>query len=101
MRQQTRIDAPELAADVAAAGDRVLLVLAVDDLAHALDQESVLVAGQQLVPLGAPDDFDHVPADAAEDGFELLDDLSVAADRAVEPLQVAVDDEDQVVQFLA
>ena len=35
------------------------------------------------------------------DGFEFLDDLAVAAHRAVEPLQVAVDDEDQVVELLA
>ena len=34
-------------------------------------------------------------------GLELLDDLAVAADRAVEALQVAVDDEDQVVELLA
>ena len=35
------------------------------------------------------------------DGLELLDDLAVAAHRAVEALQVAVDDEDQVVELLA
>ena len=45
--------------------------------------------------------LDDVPAGAAEDRFELLDDLAVAADRTVEPLQVAVDDEDQVVELLA
>ena len=39
--------------------------------------------------------------DAAEDRLELLDDLAVAADRAVEPLQVAVDDEGEVVEALA
>ena len=33
--------------------------------------------------------------------FEFLDDLAVAAHRTVEPLQVAVDDEDQVVEVLA
>ena len=38
---------------------------------------------------------------AAERRLELLDDLAVAAHRAVEPLQVAVDDEDQVVELLA
>ena len=53
---------------------------------------------QQLVPVAAPDDLDHVPAGAAEERLQLLDDLAVAADRAVEPLQVAVDDEGQVVQ---
>ncbi len=49
----------------------------------------------------APDDLDHVPAGAAEDALELLDDLAVAAHRAVESLQVAVDDEDQVVEGFA
>jgi hypothetical protein len=38
---------------------------------------------------------------AAELALELLDDLAVAAHRAVQALQVAVDDEDQVVQVLA
>ena len=47
------------------------------------------------------DDLDHVPTVAAEHGLELLDDLAVAAHRAVEALQVAVDDEDQVVEPLA
>ena len=45
--------------------------------------------------------LDDVPAGAAERRLELLDDLAVAAHRAVEPLQVAVDDEDQVVELLA
>ena len=45
--------------------------------------------------------LDHVPAGAAEDRFELLDDLAVAAHRTVEPLQVAVDHEDQVVELFA
>ena len=38
---------------------------------------------------------------AAEHRLELLDDLAVAAHRPVEALQVAVDDEDQVVEALA
>ena len=33
--------------------------------------------------------------------FEFLDDLAVAAHRTVEALQVAVDDEDQVVELFA
>ena len=99
--QESRVDAPEVFADVAAAGDGVLLVLAVDDFAHALHEEALVVAGEEAVPLGAPDDLDHVPADAAEDGFEFLDDLSVAAHWAVEPLEVAVDDEDEIVEFFS
>src|SRR6185437_9468255 len=49
----------------------------------------------------APNDFDHVPTRAAENGFQFLNDFSVAANRAVEALQVTVDDPDQIVEFLA
>ena len=56
---------------------------------------------EQRIPLAAPDHLDHVPAGAAEDRLELLDDLAVAADRTVEALEVAVDDEDQVVELFA
>ena len=66
-----------------------------------LTQQAVVIAREQLVPLAAPEHLDDVPAGAAEDGLELLDDLAVAAHRAVEALQVAVDDEDQVVELLA
>jgi hypothetical protein len=67
----------------------------------ALTEHAVDVAGEQVVPLAAPDDLDDVPAGAPEVRLELLHDLAVAAHRAVEPLQVAVDDEDEVVELLA
>ena len=98
---QARIRAEEVLADVGAAGDRELLELAVERLVHLLDEDAVDVAGEQVVPLARPDDLDDVPAGAAERRLELLDDLAVAADRAVEALQVAVDDERQVVEALA
>ena len=98
---QARIRPEEVLADVRAAGDRELLELAVERLVHLLDEHAVDVAGQQVVPLARPDDLDDVPAGAAEDRLELLDDLAVAAHRAVEALQVAVDDEGQVVEALA
>src|SRR6202011_1561118 len=44
---------------------------------------------------------DDVPASSPKGRFELLDDLAVAANRAVEPLQVAVHDEDEIVELLA
>ena len=40
-----------------------------------------------------------MPAGAAEDAFQLIDDALVAAHRAIQALQVAVDDKDQVVEF--
>ena len=99
--EQPRVGAPEVVAHVGAGLDRVLLVLAVDDFAHPLDQQPLVVVLEQGVPFRAPDRLDHVPAGAAEDRLELLDDLAVAAHRPVEALQVAVDHEDQVVEPLA
>ena len=98
---QPRIRPEEVLADVRAAGDRELLELAVERVVHLLDEDAVDVAGEEVVPLARPDDLDDVPAGAAEGRLELLDDLAVAADRAVEALQVAVDDEGQVVEALA
>ena len=98
---QARIRPEEVLADVGAAGDRELLELAVEGVVHLLDEEAVDVAGEELVPLAGPDHLDDVPAGAAERRLQLLDDLAVAPDRAVEALEVAIDDERQVVEALA
>ena len=95
------IAAEEVLADVGAVLRLEVLVFAVDALLHQLAQFAGRVARQQFVPLRAPHDLDHVPAGTAEVALQLLDDLAVAAHGAVEPLQVAVDDEDQVVELLA
>src|SRR6185369_1431356 len=79
--------------------DHELLVFAIDQLAHALDEEPFGILFEDGIPLAAPQNFDHVPASAAESGFKLLDDLSVAADGAVEALKIAIDDENQVVEI--
>ena len=98
---QARVGPEEVVADVRAVLDAVALELAVDGVVELVQQHAVVVVGQQLVPLRTVDDLDDVPAGAAEHGFELLDDLAVAAHRPVEALQVAVDHEDQVVEPLA
>src|SRR6185295_18648129 len=77
-----------------------VLVFAVDALLHALEEQAGGVLGDEPVPPGTPDDLDDVPARAPEDRLELLDDLPVAPHRAVEALQVAVHDEDEVVELL-
>ncbi len=97
-RPQPRIGSEEVLADVGPALDRVLLELAVDRRVHLVDEHTVDVAREEVVPGRAPHDLDDVPAHAPEDRLELLDDLAVAAHRTVETLQVAVDDEDQVVE---
>ena len=76
------------------------LVVAVDGLVHDLHERAVVVLGQQVIPLAAPDDLDDVPAGAAEERLEFLHDLAVAAHRPVEALEVAVDHEVQVVQLV-
>ena len=98
---QPGIRTEEVLADVGTAGDAELLELAVQRLVHLLHEHAVHVAGEQVVPLASPDDLDHVPAGAAEHRFQFLDDLAVPADRSVQPLEVAVDDERQVVEALA
>ncbi len=90
----------EVLADVGATGHAEFLELAVQGVVHLLDEQPVDVTRQELVPFARPDHLDDVPARTAEDRLELLDDLAVAADRSVEPLQVAVDDEGQVVEAL-
>src|SRR5207237_750256 len=74
--------------------------LAVGDRGESVDQDTVDILGQQRVPGVVPDQLDDVPAGAAEGTLELLHDLAVAADRAVEALQVAVDDPGEVVEVL-
>src|SRR4030095_17266192 len=61
--------------------------------------QAVVVLLEQRIPFRAPEHLDNVPSGSAERCLELLDDVSVATDRTIEALQIAVDDEDQVVEF--
>ena len=87
-------------ADVEAVVGLVGLEITVGGGVHQVHQRAVLVGVQQGVPLAAPHHLDDVPAGAAEERLQFLNDLAVAAHRPVESLQVAVDDEGQVVQRL-
>ena len=98
-RGRLGIAAEEMLADIGAVLRAEVLVFAVDAFLHQLAQLALGVLGEQLVPAGAPQAFDHVPAGAAEAAFQLLHDLAVAAHWPVEPLQVAVDDKDEVVEL--
>ena len=97
---QARVGAEEVLTDVGARLDRVLLEVAVERGVHPVDEHAVDVACEQVVPRAAPNDLDRVPAHAAERRLEFLDHLAVAAHGAVEALEVAVDDEDEVVELL-
>ena len=74
---------------------------AVHHFAQALDQQAVGVAFEQGIPVASPENFDAVPAGAAERGFQFLNDFSVAANRAVQALQIAIDDENKIVEIFA
>ncbi len=88
-------------ADVRAGFDDELLEFAIKHFAHAFDEQAIRIAIEQRIPVAAPEDLDHVPTGAAESGFEFLHDLAIAANRTIETLQVAIDDEDQVVEIFA
>ena len=79
---QLGVGAEEVLAHVGAVARLERLVLAVDALVHAALEQPVVVGREQRVPLVAPDHLEHVPAGAAEDRLELVDDLAVAAHRA-------------------
>jgi hypothetical protein len=83
---ELRVAAEELLPDEGARRHAVFLALTVDDLVHPAHQEAAPVPGQQGIPVGAPDHLDDVPSRPAEGRLELLDDLAVAAHRAVQAL---------------
>ena len=97
-RLKLRVLAEEMLADVCAIAGAVGLEIPVHAFLHPLEQDALGIAGEERVPVGAPDQFDDVPAGAAEHAFEFLNDLAVPAHRTVQALQVAVDHEDQVVE---
>ena len=68
-RRETFVGAEEVLADVRAGLDPVLLELAVNGRVHLRHQHTVGVAGEQVIPLSAPDDLDHVPAGALGTGL--------------------------------
>lgn len=94
-----RIFAEEVLTNVSAVFGFEGLVVAVNGFVHQLNQLTAGVFTQQLIPTAAPDNLDNVPASTTEDAFQFVNDFAVTGDRAVQTLQVAVDDEDQVVQF--
>ena len=63
---QTGVGSEEVFPDIRAPGHGVFLELTVEGVVHLLDQDTVRVASQEVIPLASPDDLDDVPAGAAE-----------------------------------
>ena len=77
------------------------LVLAIDRGCEAAQQCMVDISGEKGVPFRTPQNLNDVPAGSAKGHLQVLDDLAIAPHRSVKSLQIAVDDEGQVVEFLA
>ena len=99
--QQIGMPTEEVVANVGPRLDAVLLELTVHDLAERLDENARLVGIEQRLPVAAPHNLDDVPTGSTEDPFEFLNDLAVATHGSVEPLQIAVHNPREVVQFFA
>ena len=99
--QQPRIGAKQVLPEVRSTFDKEFLILTICNLAQPLYQQAVAVILNQSVPVASPDALDYVPTCAAENRLQFLNDLEIAAHWPIQPLQVAVDHPDQVVEPLA
>jgi hypothetical protein len=80
---------------------RVALIVAIQALIHAFLEYTLVVLRQQAIPATAPDHLDHFPVGTAKRALQLLDDLAVATHRTIQPLQIAVHDDDEIIEFFA
>src|SRR6266496_4115922 len=99
--QQPRIAAEQILPEVRSALNEELLILTVGDFSQPPHQQSIAVVLDEAVPIATPDNLDHIPAGTAENRLQLLNNFSVATYRTVEPLQIAVDHPDQVVELFS
>src|SRR5258708_5560396 len=99
--QQAWVGAKNILPNIRTRFDDKFLRFAVDHFSQPLGEQAVDILFEERIPIASPKDFDDVPACAPEGCFEFLHDLPVATNRAVQTLQVAVDNKNQVVQVFA
>ena len=93
-RQKLGIFPKEVRTQIGTAFCFEILVFPVDAFFHHLHQQAGLIASEEGIPIGAPNYFNDVPTGAAKGCFQLVDDLAIAAHRAIQALKIAVDDKD-------
>ena len=98
---QLRVFAEEVLTGIGRAVALEVLQVAVNGFVHDALHQAVLILLEQRIPHAAPDHFQYVPASSPEYAFQFLDNLAVTTHRAVEALQVTVNDKDQVAQVFA
>ena len=79
----------------------IQLVLTIDHFFHTVLEHTCHVFIKQCIPVTTPDDFNHAPACTAKYRLQLLNNLAITTHRAIEALQVTVDDPNQVIQLFA
>ena len=77
------------------------LHLSVDRVCKSSCQGARDIAGKQTIPIATPNELDDVPACAGKEFFELVDDSTVTAHRAIQALKIAIDYPDQIVEAFA
>src|SRR5699024_6671811 len=78
----------------------VSLVVTVWGFIHDANEFTGVIGFQQWIPFTTPQDFDYIPTGTTEGSFKRLDDLAVTSDRPVETLQITVNSESEVIQFV-
>ena len=91
----------EILANVCTALNGQALEFAINGGVEFVQQHTVNIFGEKFVPLGSENDFDDIPSGTTEHSFKFLNDFAVTSHRAIESLQVAVHNKDQVVQMFA
>src|SRR3989304_2074169 len=81
--------------------DDVLLVLPINVFFHHFNQNAIVVLGKQWVPIVPPYNLDDIPSSATKNGFEFLDNFAIPTYWPVKSLQIAIDDENQIIQLLS
>ena len=96
---QFRVFAEEMLAHIGAVIRLVGLIFTIDHLLHTFIEMASRVSGNQRIPVRSPDHLDHIPTRAAEFGFQFLNDFTVASHGPIQPLQIAIDDENEIVEL--
>src|SRR5689334_14131760 len=84
--QQPGIGSKEVLPEISSTLDEEFLILSVGDFAKAFYQQAIPIVLEERIPIRAPNALNDVPSGAAEDSFQLLNDLAVAAHRTIETL---------------
>ncbi|CAB4585279.1 unannotated protein [freshwater metagenome] len=99
-RSGARVTSEEVLTDVSTRFGLIRLEVTVGGVVHQIAERTVVILAQQFVPFAAPHNLDDMPTGTAEKRLQLLNDFSVTANRAIESLQIAVNDKREVVEAI-